>query len=292
MIAPKINISIALASYNGASYISEQLDSIIKQTYQPLEIIIQDDGSTDNTISILHHYQQKYPQFIDVQRNPTNLGFVKNFEHAIMRCSGEIIALSDQDDVWLPGRLEAIADTFISQPACGLIVTNAFVREQASTSPPKLLYPKFKQTQTAQDQRLDLLLRRYSSKGCTVAFRAKYLPYLLPVSATQWGHDHWIVGLLSLITQASILSEPLMYYRRHIANSGSDLLTKGWRAKMLAVKGSLPLQAYQLDYIRWQELLHHVNQSDNAFISEASRSQWMDGVSKIEDRLKYAKARA
>jgi len=102
-------VSIALCTYNGDTYISSQLDTIINQTYGNIEIIVVDDGSTDNTLPILKHYEETGK--IKLYRNNTNLGFIKNFEKAISLCTGDYIALSDQDDLWELNKIELLVNT-------------------------------------------------------------------------------------------------------------------------------------------------------------------------------------
>ncbi len=97
-------ISVAMACYNGEPFITEQLDSILKQTYPNIEIIITDDCSQDDTKKIIHEYQLIYSN-IFLFENRTNLGVTKTFEHSLSYCSGEFIALSDQDDIWVPEKL-------------------------------------------------------------------------------------------------------------------------------------------------------------------------------------------
>ncbi len=92
-------ISIAMASYNGEKYIAEQLDSILKQSYQRIEVVIVDDGSKDDTVSLIKSYQQKFA-CLKLFVNETNTGVTKTFEKAIIKCSGFYIALCDQDDIW------------------------------------------------------------------------------------------------------------------------------------------------------------------------------------------------
>lgn len=98
-------VSIVMCTYNGEKYIREQLDSIIAQTYPIYELVIQDDGSTDNTMSIVREYEAKYP-FVKSLVNSVNLGFNKNFESACMRTTGDFVAISDQDDIWYPDKIE------------------------------------------------------------------------------------------------------------------------------------------------------------------------------------------
>ena len=100
-------ISIAMATYNGEKYLAEQLDSILAQTVQDFELIVCDDCSSDSTAEILSRYAEKDSR-IKIFVNEKNLGFVKNFEKAVSLCSGEYIALSDQDDVWFAGHLEIL----------------------------------------------------------------------------------------------------------------------------------------------------------------------------------------
>lgn len=100
-------ISIAMATYNGAKYIGEQLDSIIHQTYTNIEIVIVDDCSKDDTVAVIEQYQEQYP-FIYLHINEQNSGVTVTFEHAISKCTGEFIAISDQDDIWELNKLEIL----------------------------------------------------------------------------------------------------------------------------------------------------------------------------------------
>ncbi|MCM1030927.1 MAG: glycosyltransferase [Oscillibacter sp.] len=98
-------ISVVMCTYNGAQYLAEQISSIVTQTYPIHELIIQDDGSTDDTIEIIHQFQAKYP-YIQLFQNKEHLGINQNFFSAMERVTGEFIAISDQDDIWLINKLE------------------------------------------------------------------------------------------------------------------------------------------------------------------------------------------
>lgn len=98
-------VSVIMGTYNGAKYIREQLDSILSQTYPLKELIIQDDGSTDDTIAICEEYAQRYP-IVNFSRNEHNLGFNQNFKLAAMKATGDFVAFSDQDDVWFSTKIE------------------------------------------------------------------------------------------------------------------------------------------------------------------------------------------
>ena len=98
-------VSVVMCTFNGEKYLKEQLDSILRQTYPILELIVQDDCSTDNTYSIVEEYAQKYP-FIKLFRNEKQLGINQNFFSAMQRSKGDLIAISDQDDIWEDNKLE------------------------------------------------------------------------------------------------------------------------------------------------------------------------------------------
>ncbi len=102
-------VSVAMATYNGARYLAEQLDSIVHQTYTNIEIVIVDDHSKDDTVAIIREYQLSHP-FIVLVQNGQNLGVTKTFEKAIKHCKGFFIALSDQDDIWDPQKIEILVN--------------------------------------------------------------------------------------------------------------------------------------------------------------------------------------
>lgn len=111
-------ISIAMATCNGEKFLREQLDSILTQTHRNFELIVCDDCSTDSTTQILREYEKRDGR-IKVFENEVNLGFKKNFEKAIGLCSGDYIALSDQDDIWLPGHLQVLIENIGTHSMAG-----------------------------------------------------------------------------------------------------------------------------------------------------------------------------
>ena len=107
----KHSVSVALTTYNGEKYIAEQLESIIKQSYPVYEIIISDDASKDDTVNIVKQYKKNYPNIILLE-NTKNVGLNQNFERAIRKCSGQLIAICDQDNIWKEEFLEKIIKNF------------------------------------------------------------------------------------------------------------------------------------------------------------------------------------
>ena len=111
-------VSVVMCTYNGAKYLREQLDSIISQTYPIYELIVQDDCSTDETVAIIKEYMETY-SFIKLYVNEHNLGFNQNFKSATMKATGDYVAISDQDDVWFPEKLEKQVLAIGNHDICG-----------------------------------------------------------------------------------------------------------------------------------------------------------------------------
>ena len=122
-----MKISIALATYNGTRYLREQLDSFVAQSRPPDELVITDDNSTDDTISIIKSFASQAPFEIRYSVNEKNIGYTANFERAIQQCTGDLIFLSDQDDIWLPEKIARIEAEFEQNPAALLIMCDALL---------------------------------------------------------------------------------------------------------------------------------------------------------------------
>lgn len=121
-----MKISVALCTYNGFKYISQQIDSILNQQgIVPDEIIICDDKSSDETLKILHNYKILHPNIFKIYSNEINLGSTKNFEKAISLCSGDYIFLSDQDDIWKNNKIQQILSVFKEHPDAEGVFSNA-----------------------------------------------------------------------------------------------------------------------------------------------------------------------
>ena len=120
-----MKISIVMTVYNGEKYLNEQIDSFLNQTLLPDEIIIADDCSSDKTLEIIEKYKKNYPEKIKIFKNKYNLGFTKNFEKAISKSSGDLIFLSDQDDVWYRNKIQTVVKKFNTNPNIDLIIHDA-----------------------------------------------------------------------------------------------------------------------------------------------------------------------
>jgi len=203
----KALVSIALCTYNGEAYLREQLDSIVNQSYSPIEIIAVDDCSSDNTLSILKEYAANY-SFIKVFVNPENLGYIRNFEKALQLCSGKFIALSDQDDIWdlykIEKQVKAIGYHIL------VYHDSEFVDQNG-----QLLNKKMSDIMNLYrgDQPESFLFFNCIS-GHSVLMKKELRDELLPFPNAYF-HDWWMGYVATNLGSIDCIDEPLVKYRQH-----------------------------------------------------------------------------
>ncbi len=203
-------ISVCMASYNGKEYIQEQIETILANLLEEDELIISDDGSTDGTLDVLDRYSAKYPQ-IKVARGPRQ-GVVRNFENAIRMSSGDLIFLSDQDDLWTKDKAETVKECF-AESRCTCVVHNADVIDSCG----KVLIPSyFTYRNSGPGIARNILKNSYI--GCCMAFRKELLPYVLPFPDDIHMHDQWIGILSDYYGHSCFCDKILLHYRRHEGN--------------------------------------------------------------------------
>ena len=225
------NISVCIAAYQGQRYIGSQLRSIIEQLSAQDEIIIVDDCSTDGTCSEVCAVQDRR---LILLRNAKNEGVLRSFERALSHSSGEIIFLSDQDDLWLPNKVKIVLDAFSSDPGLTLVASDAIVIDEDGTKIGDSFYAqrgKFRAGLWA-----NLLIGKFH--GCTMAFRSSLLRNALPFPLDKRvHHDTWI-GCMNAITRGRTryIPEPLVAYRRHSTNVTGRVRLKNYTRFMMRYK--------------------------------------------------------
>lgn len=212
--------SVAMCTYNGKDHVREQLLSIREQTLPVDEIIVCDDGSTDGTIALVREISRQYNLPVRLFCNARNLGFQKNFEQAICRCSGDIIFLSDQDDIWLPTKVEKIADYFDRHLDKDFVFTNAtLINAGGAASYNQTLFDVLRLDRYTLDlfdrgHALEILSIYCRVTGATCALRASFMPYCIPLSKTI-AHDAALAIIAALHGKIGYLDECLIKYRQH-----------------------------------------------------------------------------
>jgi len=215
-------ISVALCTYNGEKYLQHQLESIKNQTLGIQELIVCDDGSKDQTISILEDFKKQVNFPIEIHVNSSNLGSSKNFEKCIQLCSGDFVFLCDQDDWWYEEKVERQIGFFNSHPEIDAVFSNAVIVDQkgipkGNTSFDRVeFYPEM-QAKWNLGHAFDMLLKGYVVTGATLAIRKKICTEVFPVPdiIPELIHDGWIGLYLARQQKIGFISDPLIQYREH-----------------------------------------------------------------------------
>lgn len=223
-------ISVCMATYNGEKYIREQMDSILQQLGEGDELIISDDLSSDKTVEIIKSYKDKR---IKLYIHGDNHGFVRNFENALVHADGDIIFLSDQDDIWMPDKVKvtiaALANCDFTVSDCITINENKQVISQS----------RIKDYNIKTGFWRLMIKTRYL--GCCMAFRRNVLDAALPFpdNAYLMEHDLWLAAVAECYFKTSLIDKPLIKYRRHGGNVSSGGASKGY---------SVPIKIYRRLY--------------------------------------------
>jgi hypothetical protein len=253
---PSLTISIAMCTYNGERFLEEQLNSLVRQERLPDELVVCDDGSRDATVSILEAFAARSPFPVRLYLNPQNLGYGQNFEKASTFCQGDIIAFSDQDDVWLPHKLARTEEVF-RNPNLGYAISDAtMVNEQLQplgyTFWEVIRFTTRQQRRFCRGEAQELFLRDLEIYGVLLAFRANLRDYVFPLPAL-WSHDGWLPIVLSLMTDFTLISEPLVLYRQHASQYCG--MKRVSQIEMVQLARSIDRQYYLKMAQRWRSAL-------------------------------------
>lgn len=219
----RMRLSIAMCTYNATKFVEEQLSSFVAQTRRPDELVICDDRSDDQTVAVVKRFAAVAPFEVRIYENPVNLGATKNFEKAFQLSTGDVIAPSSWDDVWMPDKLEKLEGALLRSPEVGLVMSDAELVDKSLTSMGRTLWQvrRFHRIDRFFIQRgqTERLLRKNlgATYGGTMAFRAIFKPFVLPIPET-WLEDAWLATVISSMAKVALIDEPLMKYRHHGTN--------------------------------------------------------------------------
>ena len=232
-----MKVSVAMCTFNGAKFVGQQLMGIRWQTKPPYEVIVCDDGSTDRTLEIIRAYADQVPYPVRLVRNAGHQGLTKNYEKVIGLCTGEAIALCDQDDLWQPDKLRKLAGVLEREPDVGGVFSDGSLIDDNSRQLRGSLWERreFTFRQQAAFNRssaLNILLQRNVVTGSTLLFRYGLARQVTPIPQ-EWGHDAWLAVLIAAQARLVAVPEPLVSYRLH------------------------PTRQVGMTVSRWQESLHN-----------------------------------
>lgn len=200
-------ISVCIATHNGEKFIREQIDSILCQIEKGDEIVVSDDGSTDNTLCILESYKDpriKIYNYCHKQKYKYKFDYsTHNFENALLHASGDLIFLADQDDVWLPNKVTRVLE---NMHGCNILLHGRKVVDTNLNVIQEFAMPRSGFWRN---------IKSCTTTGCCMALRRKVLNDVLPFPTSGVCHDFWIGVYGALFHKQKFLQEPLMLFRRH-----------------------------------------------------------------------------
>lgn len=224
-----VEVSVALATHNARPFIREQLESILKQSVPVEEIVISDDASTDGTVDYIREIfrerstqsttdHESLPKLVLLE-NEIALGVTKNFEQAISHCTGSLIALADQDDIWRCNKVARVQHLFLSNPNMELLFTNALDVDESGNSLGYSLFDALEMTSgerrlVENGRAFEAFLRRNLATGATVVFRRELFTTAFPFPES-WLHDEWLAMIAALFGGVAMSDEYLIDYRQH-----------------------------------------------------------------------------
>lgn len=226
------SVSVALAAYNGEKFIVEQVASILQQLKDTDELIVSDNGSTDQTLPLLK------ANFGNDSRlkliNCSEKGVIANFNYALKHCKNEIIFLSDQDDIWLPDKVSTCLEAFVKNPHINLVMSDITVVDNELN----VIYPSFFSYRKSRLGVMKNILKN-SFIGCAMAFRKGFLEENYPIPDDVPMHDMWLGIRANKKNQAMLIPKSLVLYRRHdetvttVENHSSLKEKIVWRFKII-----------------------------------------------------------
>ena len=218
-------LSVAMTTYQGARYLEEQLTTLLGQSTPPDEIVISDDASTDGTWGLLREFARTSPTPVRLLRQTHNVGLRANIEQALFECRGAVVVLADQDDLWMPDKLAAIAHAF-RDPDVMLWFSDAALIDQdgadlGATAWQATHFDADEQRRMLAGSGLERLLHGMTVTGATMAVRSEVVSMALPLPVEVGGpgglflHDAWLALLASLRGRVVIDRTQFTAYRQH-----------------------------------------------------------------------------
>ena len=255
-----------MCTFNGGRFLRPQLESIALQSRVPCELVICDDRSSDDTHEIVRDFSRSTAFPVRFAVNRVNLGSTKNFEQAIGQCSGQIVALADQDDVWYAHKLERIRDTFATS---GIVAafSDADLIDEESTNLGSRLWPTFGFSRSEQKTfmrigALPILIKHPVVTGACMAFRKEYFATMMPIPSNEI-HDQWMSFLLATRGRIEMIPEPLLQYRRHRKQQFGPGPSHLYERISAAKRGGKDFYLNELE--RFRQLYKRLNERDLDF---------------------------
>jgi glycosyltransferase involved in cell wall biosynthesis len=217
-----MKISVALATFNGETFLARQLASILEQDRVPDEVVIRDDCSSDGTHRIVEAFARDFPGQVDFAVNPVRRGVTGNFEAALSATTGDLVLLSDQDDVWYRHRVAQAEQAFEADPSLLLLfadarLVDALGQPLGTTQMQSLGMREDEGARIRCGLAFEVFATRNLPLGATVCIRRAVLDDVMPIPAS-WLHDEWIALIAAAKGRVAYIDAPVIDYRQHGGN--------------------------------------------------------------------------
>lgn len=290
-------ISVAMTTYNGALYIREQLDSILAQTRSVDEIVICDDGSTDETVKILKEYAERFPEVIRLYENERNLGYRLNFKKAMSLCSGDYIFLCDQDDVWRKKKVELMVGKMKEMPQIQVLATSfVYINQKGEKKP--VIPEKGKSNnnlylrEVPKGACVEVTFEEYYNhnffQGCALLLEKEIKDWVVEHFSTQVAHDYLINFTAAKRNAMYFWNIPMFYYRLHEKNTiGVQKTNMNFLEKM---RTRNQLETRTILAVDGKQMLLALRESDPEFYNK--KKKYYDGKIKFYgEHIEYLEQR-
>lgn len=286
-----------MCTFNGARFLSAQLESIAAQDRPPDELVICDDGSSDETLVVIRDFERRFKIRTVLVVNGKNLGSTRNFEQAIRLCQCQVVALADQDDVWYPHKLRRIEEVFLRSgerrsaehgDAPVAVFSDAELIDTNDRSLDGRLWRAMRFTVAEQrsvqcGETIRVLLKHPVVTGATMAFRRELFDLLTPLPSMEI-HDRWISFLLAACGRVVAVHEPLMQYRCHAGQQiGPGPLTV---QQSITLANSRGANFYEEEITRYRRFAEKLKKANDRFVQGEKASK------EIEKKLSHLEHRA
>lgn len=215
-------ISIAMTTYNGSQYIVELLDSLRQQTRPVQEVIIADDGSTDDTVSIVEDYIKKYSlKGWNIYTNDKNLGWKRNFKEVISKTTGDYVLLADQDDVWLTNKVEKLVKCL--EETNGWLAVSDFQAVGEKRYTEKAYMPDLNYVKDTYQVKFTNQFYEILRPGCVMAFTKELKKIFLSLWNDGFAHDALLWDIAMAAQKIFYVNQPTIYFRRTGKNASTKM---------------------------------------------------------------------
>lgn len=220
-----MTVSVALALYNGEKFIEKQLDTLRLQTVKPNQVVLCDDGSSDNTVNIVNEYIKKYSlgDSWKVYKNPQNLGYAKNFYHAMELCDGDLIYLCDQDDIWKNDKIEKMNKVMEENPNISLLMCKGGVIGADDRELHGMMIKKSEETEKITKISVEDIIRIFDWTGMLMCVRKEFFEQRKSIiSVISAPHDFVLALSAADCEQFYVYDYVGAYHRRHSNNAANE----------------------------------------------------------------------